>query len=131
MKRILFSVALLAGCSTPDALELNYTHEFAGDSSLEDWGIYNDDSDYVGIGFTWDLKPRQVQVIPILDVQDPVEEPTPIEIDPVDVIETFTSFTDPIKIALLVTLIVTMVIFRKRLARLIPWGRNGNGTAQK
>ena len=143
MWRLIASLLLAACTASPDAFELTYGRAFNGNSSLEGWPIEQDDTDYVGLGLTWHLKPREVIITPVsqeadmFNVQDPPAVPVeevPVEaaaaIDPsdvADVLDRFDAFGWPTQIVLVIALVALAWIFRERIRRLFP---GGNGPAK-
>ena len=127
-------------------MELTYGHTLNGDSDLEGWPIEQEPSNYFGVGFTYDFKPREVIIVPapeeldMLNVQDQPVAPEPVQEAPVegaaavdpadmtDVLDRFDAFGPVTQIALLITLVILAWIFRERIRRLFP---GGNGPAPR
>lgn len=83
IKELLLSFVLMLGCAAgPDEVVLSYGHEFAGGGRIDAHDVSNDDSDFVGIGFVWKLRPTRVEVVspvvPVIPVVLP-QEPDPVE----------------------------------------------------
>jgi hypothetical protein len=154
--KCLFVSLLLSCASGPDEFNIGYGHTFAGDSDLEGWPIDNEDSDSVFLGFTWKLRPTRVEVVnpsaPVVEwtfgvvKQDPtpqepeqvvapaVEDPDHSALDHVDVeaaIETYNKLDWVTRVALLGAVCWLGWVYRDRLGRLIPGGKNGADKQKK
>jgi hypothetical protein len=67
----LASLALASCQSGPDELNVQYGHTFVDDAWLDPgrkgaWGIRQSDEDFITLGLTWYLRPREVVVVPSL-----------------------------------------------------------------
>jgi len=139
----------------PDELELGYGRMFNGDSSLEGWSIDQDDTDIVTVGLVWKLRPTEVIVRspygdgisapppttpssgptdptpqPVVGGQD-AEEASHEEIedhivqDLTDAVHTFNEIDWLTRVLLVIAVCWLGWVYRERLGRLIPGGKNG------
>ena len=136
---------VLCGCAGgPDEFELGYGHIWQGDSSLEGWNLANDDSDMVTVGLVWKLKPTEVVVRnpygdeaeitsppdlrPPQDVAEEDLHPTAADHVGQDVSEAVHTFNEMdwlTRVLLIVAVCWLGWVYRERLGRLIPGGKNG------
>lgn len=136
LSKLLIGLITLLGCAGgPDELHLGYGHTFTGDSSLEAWPIYNEDSSFLTVGFVWRLTPTEVffRGLPPREQQDPIKELAPVlPLDVEDVtsqVEESLSFFDTLnwltRVLLLVLACTVIWVFRAQIGRLIPkFGNN-------
>jgi hypothetical protein len=128
---------LLGACSfddlTPDQFITSYGMGMQDTGSFSAWDpVHLDTGDFemLTFGLAWDIGPRQVEVveftepIPYLDSPLAVQD-VGVQQQVAEALQVFTAMDLATRIMLVILVLWITFIYRRQLARLIPWGSKG------